>query len=565
MLLFILLTLVSVSALDETWVAQLAPGDDGPTFAREHGFTYVKRLDFLPEEDNFHVFLVHTSSRARAVNVFRDKTLVAERQAPRMQYKRSSRYPNGGGGGVADPLYESQWHLHTHPFSVDADYAWANGGVTGRGVTIAIVDDGLQHAHPDLKANYDASHSWDFNDNDPEPTPVSSQDGHGTAAAGVAAAVANNGHCGRGVAPSARLVGLRTIAAGVTDLVEAQALSHNAIGTVDIYSCSWGPADDGMTLAGPGPVVQHTLASYAGQLRGRLGKGTIYVWAGGNGRAQEDSCAFDGYASSIFVNCIGAIDYNGNQAWYSEGCAALMGVTPSSGAMRGITTVDLMGNAGYDPGECTATFGGTSSSAPLAAGIIALLLEARPDLTWRDVKHVIAKGALPIQVEQGEWHMNAAGYRHSHIYGFGLLKAPILLAFARNHTLVPPRFEVCRTPLITYTGGSYYIPVSVNVSMTGCNLTFIEHVAILVGMSHERRGNVILDLTSPEGATSHLATYRSKDWNTGYGAGGWTFTSVHHWGERTPNGNWLLAANDQQPDTQGRGHLNAVRLEIYGY
>lgn len=57
-----------------------------------------------------------------------------------------------------------------------------------------------------------------------------------------------------------------------------------------------------------------------------------------------------------------------------------------------------MGGAGYDPTECTSNFGGTSSSAPLAAGIIALILEQRPDLTWRDVKHVIAKGSVPVQV-----------------------------------------------------------------------------------------------------------------------------------------------------------------------
>ena len=136
-------------------------------------------------------------------------------------------------------------------------------------------------------------------------------------------------------------------------MVEAEALTHNAIGSVDIYSCSWGPADDGITMSEPGPVVQAALQQYAGQMRGRLGKGSIYVWASGNGRAEHDSCAFDGYASSPFVIAIGAIDHTGQQSWYSEGCSALMAVTPSSGAMQGITTVDLMGSAGYDPGECT--------------------------------------------------------------------------------------------------------------------------------------------------------------------------------------------------------------------
>ncbi len=183
----------------------------------------------------------------------------AERQVERRQYKR-----------VADPLYESQWHLHTHPYSIEADHSGVN--VTGHGITIAIVDDGLQHTHPDIRANYDAAHSYDFNDNDHDPMPMHSDSGHGTSAAGVAAAVKENGHCGRGAAPGAKLVGLRTIDDAVTDLVEAQALSHNGISVVDIYSCSWGPEDNGVSMVSPGNLVQETLATYAGQLRGRLGE-----------------------------------------------------------------------------------------------------------------------------------------------------------------------------------------------------------------------------------------------------------------------------------------------------
>lgn len=76
------------------------------------------------------------------------------------------------------------------------------------------------------------------------------------------------------------------------------------------------------------------LFCFTGQKRGRFGKGNIYVWAAGNGRENGDSCAFDGYASSIYVNPIGSINHLGEQSWYSEGCASLMAVTPSSGAMK---------------------------------------------------------------------------------------------------------------------------------------------------------------------------------------------------------------------------------------
>ncbi len=143
------LLLVAVGWGQETWVLELEQGVRPEVFAYEHSFTYVGAVDFLPGK-NYHRF-TSSPNHARTRTV-RDAPGVkwAERQVERRQYKR-----------IADPLYESQWHLHTHPYSVEADRA----NVTGRGVTIAIVDDGLQHTHPDLHANYDAQHSYDFNDN----------------------------------------------------------------------------------------------------------------------------------------------------------------------------------------------------------------------------------------------------------------------------------------------------------------------------------------------------------------------------------------------------------------
>ncbi len=401
------------ATIEEEWVVTV---DGDPTvYARAHNLSLKGLVPYLLPESRMFIY-----TRQR-----RQHERLAPLEGGELQTKARQRLFTR----TADPLYEQQWHLHSHPSSMDADHA---SDSSGRGITIAIVDDGLQHAHPDLAPNYDAQHSWDFNDRDHDPTPLSEHP-HGTAAAGVAAAAANNGHCGRGVAPQARLVGLRTIAAPVTDLTEGAALAHNAIGVVDIYSCSWGPVDDGISMEGPGNVVTSTLQLYAGAARGRLGKGSIYVWAAGNGRGNSDSCAFDGYASSLYTIPVGALDSTGQQAWYSESCPALMCVAPSSGTDQRITTVDLQGPAGYDPGECTDSFGGTSSAAPAVAGAIALVLQLRPELSWRDIKHIIARGAMPIQTQDPDWHINAAGYHHSHKFGFGLLKIPRLLAAARAH------------------------------------------------------------------------------------------------------------------------------------
>ncbi len=91
-----------------------------------------------------------------------------------------------------DPLFGNQWHLRntgqtggTPGEDVNAVAAWDS--VTGDGVVIGIVDDGLQHTHPDLHDQYRADLSWDFNFDDPDPTPGALDD-HGTATAGVAGA-----------------------------------------------------------------------------------------------------------------------------------------------------------------------------------------------------------------------------------------------------------------------------------------------------------------------------------------------------------------------------------------
>ena len=148
-------------------------------------------------------------------------------------------------------------------------------GIDGRGVKVAIVDDGVQIAHPDLRGNMDLHLSYDFNDhNGQDPTPLDIH-GHGTSAAGVCCAIKDNGQCGAGVAPKATLVGLRAIADATTDLTESVVLSYMR-NDIDIYSCSWGPEDDARNLSGPGRLTE--LAFKESAQKGRNGRGSIYVW-----------------------------------------------------------------------------------------------------------------------------------------------------------------------------------------------------------------------------------------------------------------------------------------------
>ena len=137
----------------------------------------------------------------------------------------------------------------------------------------------------------------------------------------------------------------------VTDAVEARSLSFNSQ-HIDIYSASWGPDDDGKTVDGPGELA--TRAFMEGVLRvfiflnqvsknhktficllfvkGRGGKGSIFVWASGNGGGERDNCNCDGYTNSIWTLSISSAAENGSVPWYSEACSSTLATAYSSGA-----------------------------------------------------------------------------------------------------------------------------------------------------------------------------------------------------------------------------------------
>jgi Subtilase family/Proprotein convertase P-domain len=545
----------------ERWVVELAPNTDPRSFAADQGLRYRGQLKHLKGR-----FFEFSSNPARSTsqNIAQHHAVVwAEKQIPRKQYKRQA----------SDPLYPSQWHLHGNTaVSVQAEWAWQRGK-KGAGVTIAVIDDGLQREHPDLKDRFDATHSWDYNGHRADPRPTT-KDAHGTSAAGVAGASQNNGHCGSGVAPEVKLVGIRAIAAPITDHTESQALSRYR-NLVNIYSCSWGPIDDAKDLRGPGRLTH--LALQYGVINGRSGKGNIFVWAAGNGRVAGDSCNYDGYSNSPFTFSIGAINNRGTQSWYSEGCAGLLAVAPSSGQGIGITTTDLMGKYGYASGECTNQFGGTSSAAPLAAGVIALILQDRPELTWRDVLHVIAKGATPVDLDGwvttgGEWHTNQRGYKHSQKYGFGNMVVPKLMQTSHGHKLVPT-MKTHVTPTRHFTPhigalpnvAGMYLDVLIDVSASPV-ANFLEQVLVTIEAHHGRRGEVAVILISPHGdhAQSVLSTYH-MDTHNEFPTGGWTFSTLRHWGEPSANGQWKVRVYDSATSNPYTGYLKSVKLTFMGF
>ncbi|KAI1038772.1 hypothetical protein LB503_007843 [Fusarium chuoi] len=231
---------------------------------------------------------------------------------------------------IQDPIFKEQWHL-LNPTQVGHDVnvtgLWLDG-ITGKNVTVAVIDDGLDMHSDDLKPNYFAAGSWDFNDNDPEPAPVLDEDRHGTRCAGEVAA-ARNDVCGIGVAYDSKVAGLRILSKLISDADEAEAMMYKYDDN-HIYSCSWGPSDDGQTMEAPDVVIRRAMLKAI--QKGRRGLGSIYVFASGNGAGQGDNCNFDGYTNSIYSITIGAVDRTGLHPYYAEECSAQLVVTYSSGS-----------------------------------------------------------------------------------------------------------------------------------------------------------------------------------------------------------------------------------------
>ncbi|GAA5888096.1 hypothetical protein JCM6882_000279 [Rhodosporidiobolus microsporus] len=468
--------------------------------------------------------------------------------------------------GIFDPLWPKQWHLVNDKMrenSINVTGVWEEG-IVGKGVNVAIVDDGLDMHSDDLAANFHADGSWDYNDNTPLPEPRLSDDQHGTRCAGEIAAVKND-VCGVGVAHGAGIAGIRILSASISDADEASSLNYG-YQTNDIYSCSWGPPDDGRSMEAPGRLIVKAMLN--GVQNGRQGKGSIYVFASGNGGAVDDQCNFDGYTNSLMSITVGAIDRKGLHPFYSEACSANMVVTFSSGSGDNIHTTDVGKNA------CSDRHGGTSAAAPIAAGVFALVLEARPDLTWRDMQHLTVRTAVQVNPNDPDWQLTTAGRPYNHKYGYGKLDAWAIVDAAKRWQLVkpqawwtsptaaPPGIVEGRGRRITADGATATLTVS-REDLDKANFEALEHVTITVFIEHQRRGNVEVELVSPNGMKSVLARPRRFD-ESDTGMMGWVFMSVKHWDE-DPVGTWTLRVRDRQTAKNLKvGYFHRFQMQLWG-
>ncbi|XP_034948882.1 furin-like protease 1 [Chelonus insularis] len=560
------LLLVTLEGRTRAWSSQWAAHiEGGPEVAQQvandHGFSY--RSPIIGDWYHFDHKLVKKRSAEPHLEIHHrlvkdSRVQRAEQQRIKSRQKRDyvvKRGPINFRTVLNDDRWPQMWYLNRGPgLDMNVQSAW-NEGITGHGVVVTILDDGLEKDHPDIFRNYDPQASYDVNSYDDDPMPrydYLNSNRHGTRCAGEVAATANNSFCAVGVAFGAGVGGVRMLDGEVTDAVEARSLSFNSQ-HIDIYSASWGPDDDGKTVDGPGELA--TRAFMEGITKGRNGRGSIFVWASGNGGREHDNCNCDGYTNSIWTLSISSATENGLVPWYSEACSSTLATTYSSGSLgeKQIVTIDLNH-------QCTSSHTGTSASAPLAAGICALALEANRDLTWRDMQHIVVRTAKPANLIATDWVTNGVGRNVSHSFGYGLMDAAAMVQLAKKWQTVPEQHK-CEI-LAPHKNRS--IPSRSQLSLdfhvkecTGVN--FLEHVQAKISLSASRRGDLEITLMSPQGTKSTLLAKRPHD-NSKTGFQQWPFMSVHTWGER-PHGTWKLEVHNE-----GRfvATLNEWGLMLYG-
>lgn len=475
-----------------------------------------------------------------------------------------------------DPLYNQQFYFKntgqnggTSGEDINIESLWPVS--SGLGVTIAVVDDGLEIAHPDLAPNVaqDASLHRDVVDGDSDPTPPDGKN-HGTVCAGFIAARGNNGIGLTGAAPQARLLGVRLLGEGrntaAIDIKEAEALGWRT-DVVQISNNSWGPDDDAATVSGPDTAAVAALR--AGVESGRSNRGVLYFVATGNGRDDGDHAGYDGFSGSRYVFAVAATDNRGRQASFSESgpqaivCAA--GQTLEGNETQLLAT-DNVGPRGAndspspDGDYTTKNTQGTSYSTPQAAGVAALLLQANPSLGWRDVKEIFIRSSRKNDPTDTEWVVNGAGFHFNHKYGAGYIDASAAVALARTWTNLGPEQSAT---LASNTAGT--VPDNTPAGLrrtfafTSASNFRAETVEVTVNVSHAKRGQLRFELISPSGTTTVLGAPRAKDTAADFAP--WTFSTPRHWGEAVA-GTWTVRVIDTVEGVAGT--LNSASVSIYG-
>ncbi len=494
----------------------------------------------------------------------------------------------GNSAETEDPLYGCQWHLkNTGQFiysgkeitageDINIEGVW-NEDVYGTGINVAIVSDGIDLSHEDLSANvrsgpnYDLSGRNSSEENSSEKD-NSERDDHsdgssftGTRAAGVIAAAGYNGLGVRGTAPGASIYSYRLSddlreADAVVRNKEITAVSVNGLGSEDgaffqEASTSW---EEGVEL---------------GISKGFYGKGVFYVRGAGDGHENNDQANFSEYSNYYGVTSVCSTDGFGKKSIFSEEGVNLWVCAPGSD----IVTTD--NNNDY------VVTSGTFLSASQVGGVAALLREVNGQLSWRDIKLILAGSARQNDFSDMSWETGTVKYgsdteryNYNPKYGFGVVDAEAAAELAKSwkgvgemRTVTAFSDKEITIPDGEGNGEGEADGVLVSrLIIPDLEEIFTEFVEVELVFSHDRLQDLDIKITSPSGTVSELVREFSgeeEDAEISYLRRTHRFGSAKHLGE-DPSGEWVLKISDtasgDEEDGENTVTLHSWSIKVYG-
>ncbi len=486
-----------------------------------------------------------------------------------------------------DYLVRYQWHLYP---TIGANVFPVWDSYTGKGIKVAVFDQGIDESHTDLDSNLLSELGRDALSLEPGGSPVLLSDNHGTAVAGVIAAE-SDGRLTVGVAPEASLVSIYS-PFGTSTYVQEITNAFSYAKAFDILNDSWGFAPQYYSTAPwaffdnfesslfrPAALALKDLADH-----GRDGLGTVVIQSAGNSFNFGDDTNLHNFQNSRYITTVAATNYSGDVSFFSSQGASILVSAPGGGGnsfaegdfLGEILTTDRAGNAGstlfdYD------FISGTSFSAPVVSGIVALMLEANPNLGYRDVQTILAYSARRLSEDSNTWKYNGAkdwngGGLHydslTHNLGFGIVDALAAVRLAESWKGVPQTSHnaVEVSASLEKPENIPDDPDDLLLQMITIEEDFVvERVEISIQISHNYIGDLGILLISPSGTGSWLMYKVGQNAQSPFGLSqddiNFTFSTVLSLGELSA-GRWSLAVFDTQLGYAGT--LNSWSLNLIG-
>jgi len=371
--------------------------------------------------------------------------------------------------GAGDPLFNRQWNLKNEGTSpqgngtvgadMDMEQAWTIS--TGSAdIKIAILDSGVDTLHPEFAGKLLPGFDAMGDSTKGYPTPNFDSDGHGTACAGIAAAIAHNDMGIAGVCPDCKIIPVRVFqyqnfGADVIPWSDTETFMNGISwawqeGNADVASNSWGVPDQLLALF-PGGEDMVNLSIDAALENGRNGKGMPLLFSSGNDGISDTIPIWPArYEPTIAVGASSMCDEHKSatscdgESWWAGNWG--LGLDVSAPGVR-IPTTDMLGGNGFSNGSYYNTFNGTSAACPNAAGVAALILSENPQLSAEAVRRTLRYGAEKVGgydystwTFEGNWSYEL-GYGRVNAYATLLLGESLGIEKTENNRLTVQTFS----------------------------------------------------------------------------------------------------------------------------